>query len=143
MPILKLKTSPICSITFFLSILQATANSRHKTQNNPPMYEFTFTSTPSPPTQSFIFWTISLFLFNLLQIFSTKKTTAIWGLQNSQITAAYLSLMTNQKQDYPPTEPGYKAASISNSDYFWFCNPFTFSKRVRLVPHQKQHQSKL
>ena len=53
-PILKPKTSPIYNITFFLSILQATSNSHHKTQNNPPMYAFTFTSTPSPlPNRSF------------------------------------------------------------------------------------------
>ena len=27
---------------------------------------------------------------------------------------------TNQKQDYSPTEPGYKAVPIGDSDRFWF-----------------------
>ena len=53
--ILKPQTSPICNITFFLSILQATSNSRHKTQNNPPMYAFTLSLALIQSTQPFIF----------------------------------------------------------------------------------------
>ncbi len=50
------------------------------------------------------------------------------GFSTLKHTVAYPLLMSNQKQDYSPTEPGYKAVSIGNMATVLVENPICLRK---------------